>query len=58
MSSPVEEMLKSIVEEFAVAGVRKEDLEQKTLFRLLNCCLPDTCQTENQRPAAEVVQRE
>jgi len=34
------EQLISILEEYEAAGVNSEELEQKTLFRLLNCCLP------------------
>ena len=36
----IEQLLISILEEYEAAGVNSEELEQKTLFRLLNCCLP------------------
>lgn len=38
MSRPVEEMLRSIMDEFAAAKNRQDAIEAKSLFRLLNYC--------------------
>jgi hypothetical protein len=40
MSKAVDEILDSIVREFAEGKQAPEEFEAKTLFRLLNCCLP------------------
>jgi hypothetical protein len=40
MSKPVEEILQSILDEFAASRQSREELEAKALFRLLNCCPP------------------
>ena len=40
MSKPVEEILQSILDEFAASRQSREDLEAKALFRLLNYCPP------------------
>jgi len=41
MNRHVEEIIYSIIEEFAVGASNPEALEAKTLFRLLNFCPPD-----------------
>jgi hypothetical protein len=51
VSRLVDEILKSIIEEFAAPGMSKEDLEQKTLFRLLNYCPPPEVPS-TEKPAA------
>ena len=40
MSRPVEQLIQSILDEFAASNNAKDSLEAKALFRLLNCCLP------------------
>jgi hypothetical protein len=40
MSKAIDEMLNSILEEFAVCKQAREELEAKALFRLLNYCPP------------------
>jgi hypothetical protein len=40
MSRPVNELIKSIIDDFAAAKQSKEELEAKALFRLLNYCTP------------------
>jgi hypothetical protein len=40
MSRPVDELIQSILDDFAVGNRAQQPLEAKTLFRLLNCCLP------------------
>jgi hypothetical protein len=40
MSRPVDELLQSILDEFAAGRQSREALEAKTLFRLLNYCPP------------------
>ena len=40
MSKPVEELIQSILDDFAAGKQAQESLEAKALFRLLNCCLP------------------
>ncbi|THD70781.1 MAG: hypothetical protein E7813_07125 [Bradyrhizobium sp.] len=42
MSKPVEELLRSIKDDFAAAKQMQEALEAKALFRLLNYCPPPT----------------
>jgi len=40
MSKAVDEILNSIIEEFKAGRQAKEELEAKSLFRLLNYCPP------------------
>jgi len=40
MSKPVDDIINSILEEFKSSGMSQEELEKKTLFRLLNYCPP------------------
>jgi hypothetical protein len=40
MSKAVDEILNSIIEEFKAGKQAKEELEAKSLFRLLNYCPP------------------
>jgi hypothetical protein len=40
MSRPVDELIKSIMDDFAAAKQTQEALEAKALFRLLNYCPP------------------
>jgi hypothetical protein len=40
MSRPVDELVQSILDDFAAGKQPKEVLEAKTLFRLLNYCPP------------------
>ena len=40
MSKPVEQLIQSILDDFAASKNAQESLEAKALFRLLNCCLP------------------
>jgi hypothetical protein len=40
MSRPVEQLLQSILDEFAAGRQTQEALEAKALFRLLNYCPP------------------
>jgi hypothetical protein len=40
MSRPVDEMIQSIMDDFAAGKQTLEALEAKTLFRLLNYCPP------------------
>jgi hypothetical protein len=40
MSKAIDEILNSIIEEFKACRQAKEELEAKTLFRLLNYCPP------------------
>jgi hypothetical protein len=45
MSRPVDELLQSILEDFAAGRQSQEALEAKTLFRLLNYCPPPASDT-------------
>jgi hypothetical protein len=40
MSRPVDELIQSIMDDFAAGKQTREALEAKTLFRLLNYCPP------------------
>jgi hypothetical protein len=40
MSRPVDELLQSIMDDFAAGKQTQKSLEAKALFRLLNCCPP------------------
>ena len=40
MKSYSRELLNSIVEEFANSGMNREDLEARSIFRILNFCPP------------------
>jgi hypothetical protein len=44
MSRPVDELLRSITNDFAAAKQTQEELEAKALFRLLNYCPPTALQ--------------
>ena len=45
MSKPIENVLQSILDDFAASRQAQAELEAKALFRLLNCCLPSTPNT-------------
>jgi hypothetical protein len=45
MSKPAEEILQSILDEFAASKQGREELEAKALFRLLNYCPPSGFET-------------
>jgi hypothetical protein len=52
MSKAVDEILKSIIEEFKACRQATEELEAKSLFRLLNYCPPSAANVPLQeRPA-------
>jgi hypothetical protein len=53
MSKPVEEILKSILEEFASSRQAREELVAKALFRLLNYCPPSDLEMGKTYPEAE-----
>jgi hypothetical protein len=40
VKSYTRELLDSIVEEFANSGMKREDLEARAIFHILNYCLP------------------
>jgi hypothetical protein len=56
MSKPVEDILQSILNEFAASKQSREELEAKALFRLLNYCSPPAANMRqpSKRPAYEV----
>jgi hypothetical protein len=40
MSKAVDDIINSILEEYKTSGISREELDKKTLFRLLNYCPP------------------
>jgi hypothetical protein len=46
MSRPLEELIRSILDDFAASKRTLEELEAKSLFRLLNYCPPPTWETD------------
>jgi hypothetical protein len=53
MSEPVEEILRSILDEFAASKQGQAELEAKALFRLLNYCPPPGLETAAVFPGSE-----
>jgi hypothetical protein len=53
MSRPVDELLQSIINDFAAARQTQEALEAKALFRLLNYCPPPASETGETYPPPE-----
>jgi hypothetical protein len=56
MSKPIENVLQSILDDFAASRQEQAELEAKALFRLLNCCLPSAANTR-EASLEEVAQR-
>jgi hypothetical protein len=54
MSKAVDEILNSILEEFAACRQAKQELEAKTLFRLLNYCPPPSANMPLQQTLADL----
>jgi hypothetical protein len=50
MSKPIEEILQSILDEFAASKQGREELVAKALFRLLNYCPPPDFETGAMSP--------
>jgi hypothetical protein len=50
MSKPVNELLESILDDFAAGKQTQEALEAKALFRLLNYCPPTTLEIGETQP--------
>ena len=50
MSKSVEQILQSILDEFAASKQAREELEAKALFRLLNYCPPPDFETGAMSP--------
>ena len=55
MNRHAEEILKSILEEFATRDRQREDLEAKSIFKILNYCPPDYPVVE--KPASRKLSR-
>jgi hypothetical protein len=53
MSRPVDELIQSIVDDFAAAKQTQEVLEAKALFRLLNYCPPPTLEIGETYPPSK-----
>jgi hypothetical protein len=50
MSKPVDELLQSIMDDFAAGKQTQKALEAKALFRLLNCCPPAAFEVGEKQP--------
>ena len=57
MSKPIENVLQSILDDFAASRQAQAELEAKALFRLLNCCLPSAAAITREASLEEATQR-
>ena len=53
MSKPVDELLQSILDDFAAGKQTQEALEAKALFRLLNYCPPRAFDINEMHPPSD-----